>query len=749
MWDRPLSAAEIAAQAREKRFPRQQKRIALELAAGPFLRFTGDGGAIVTWETKEPSPTVLEWGLDSTSRQRVETSGLRTQHEATLAGLRADRRYTYLVHARSGDGDKTGVTAEYECDTFFDFHFPTLPERPDPWPQNDATRKLCSTAAERILGNCGVDRGVCLVVDSGDGRLAYEIARRSGFTVIAVDTDAAAVERSRRRLLAAGLYGRKVTVLHVESLAELPFTGQFANLVVVAGMVTSERTDADAREIARVLRPFGGVAYVGRPDAAPGVDRWSQQAITAWLRGTGLEVEDASDAAGVWAKVTRGALPNAGVWTHQYGRPDNSAFGGEALGGAAVASDLEVQWIGRPGPRAQPDRNGRKPSPLAAGGRLFVQGLQRIVALDAFNGTVLWSWEIPPLGRFNMPRDCGNWCADDDSIYAAVGNRCWRFDAATGAMSKVFDVRAPTGDGEHADEEHDWSYLARYDDHLIGSAVRKGTAFTNFWGGGSAGWYDAKSGAVTHKVVSENLFSLYLRSGAERWSYADGLIINSTICVADGRAYFVESRNQEVKAADSRRVGLPALWKDQRLVALDIETGNKVLDAPIDTADGTTVFYMAHGEGHVVVVASGGGRFNVDAFRTRDGSLAWQREFGWEKDNHGAHMSRPAIVGNRVFVRPRVFDLRTGEPIGRPVPGGGCGTYAATTGALFFRAGNVTMWDAEKGRTTSWHRLRPDCWLSTIPANGMLLSPEGGGGCSCGSWLETSVGFVPVKGASK
>ena len=40
--------------------------------------------------------------------------------------------------------------------------------------------------------------------------------------------------------------------------------------------------------------------------------------------------------------------------------------------------------------------------------------------------------------------------------------------------------------------------------------------------------------------------------------------------------------------------------------------------------------------------------------------------------------------------------------------------------------------------------LRPGCWLSTIPANGMLLSPEGGGGCSCGKWMEASIGFMPI-----
>ena len=30
-----------------------------------------------------------------------------------------------------------------------------------------------------------------------------------------------------------------------------------------------------------------------------------------------------------------------------------------------------------------------------------------------------------------------------------------------------------------------------------------------------------------------------------------------------------------------------------------------------------------------------------------------------------------------------------------------------------------------------------------VPAGGMVLVPEGGAGCSCGNWIETSLGFVP------
>ena len=67
----------------------------------------------------------------------------------------------------------------------------------------------------------------------------------------------------------------------------------------------------------------------------------------------------------------------------------------------------------------------------------------------------------------------------------------------------------------------------------------------------------------------------------------------------------------------------------------------------------------------------------------------------------------------------------------------------AERGAYFLRAGDMAVWDRETGAATRWSRLRPDCWISTIPASGMLLSPEGGGGCSCGSWIQASMGFTP------
>ena len=740
VYDRVLSAAECAAHSRSKKLvggggagaPVGGKGLAL--AAGPFLHFTALDKALVQWETAEPSKTMVLFGPRDGELKKIERAGLRKTHELEFTGLARNRLYTYRILA--GAKGKELSTPDYECDNFFNLVLPPVRTEANPYPK-DAGSSLEGEVAERVLRETGIDRGICLVLGSGDGRLAWEIAARSRLQVVGVDTSAKAIEAARKLAYKAGVYGARLKYYQVDSLSKLPFTGHFANLVVSAGMLSKGRCEGSAAEVFRVLRPDGGIACLGQPAGTK--PSLSKTALAAWLKRGKVRFE-ASDRGGTWAMVRRGKLEGAGSWTHQYGQADNSAFGGEELSGAGGISDLDVQWIGRPGPRAQPDRNGRKPSPLSTNGRLFVQGLHRIIGLDSYNGSILWSWEIPSMMRFNMPRDCSNWCADGDSVFVAMGGRCWRIDAKTGVLSKSYKVRP----GNIKEWEYDWSYLAREGDTVIGSGVKKGTAFTSFWGGSGAGWYDAKSGPVTHKVCSENLFALYEKSGQLKWEYSKGVIVNPTITVSGGRVYFVENRNAGVKKAADRRVGSRELWTDQYLVALDSESGKKIWEKPIDTANGDVVFYLASGGGKVVLVASGGKKYHTDVFDAGTGKAVWKDSFSWGQDHHGGHMARPAIVNGEVYVRPRAYDLATGKVLKKSLPGGGCGTYAATTGAFIFRSGNVTMWDRSNGKVTSWSRLRPDCWLSTIPAGGMLLSPEGGGGCSCGSWLETSIGFIPV-----
>ena len=679
-------------------------------------------------------PTIVEWGIEGQPAQKTEDAIATTDHTATLTGLRRDRVYHYAIQGTLHG--QPVATEKYECDTLFNYSVPGSTDRPPAFPSDDQSA-LCSEAAKEILAESGVSQGICLVLGCGDGRLAYELAKGSNLRVVGVETDAKKVEAARQALKPTGLYGARVSFHQIESLSDLPFTGLFANLIVSDRTVAAAEFPASAAELTKFLRPHGGIALLGQPSRARG--SLTQNQLKTWLASANSLTGITTQVRGTWARIVRGALPDTGEWTHEYGTAANAAFAGESLSGASGIGDLEVQWLGRPGPRAQADRNGRKPSPLSTNGRLFVQGLHRIITLDAFNGTILWAREIPPLQRFNLPRDCSNWCADSDYVYAAIDDQCWRLDADSGNISKFYLVTP----GTRAGWQYDWGYLAAQGNKVFGTAVKKGTAFTEFWGGAEAGWYDAVSGAATAKVCSENFFALEQRSGRTLWRYANGLIINPTITVGGNRAYFLEARHPKVRAADSHRIGMPELWQDLHLVALDLDRGRPVWEHPIKPAVGEVVVYLAYGQDKLVLVTSGDKNYNVYAFDGASGQSIWQSDFAWEKDNHGAHMSRPAIVGNKVFVRPKAFDLLTGRVLAQTIPGGGCGTYAATVNALFFRDSNVTVWDHESGKATSWERLRPDCWLSTIPAQGLLLSPEAGGGCSCGSWMETSIAFAP------
>lgn len=734
VYDEALSAHEVA-----RRFASKAPRFPLpaapprtiQLATGPWLQFVEPGVAVVRWRTEEPSPTRLDYWLDE-SPTTVEDATLKTEHEVRLSGLRHNRVYRYVIYRTTNDGMQP--TREYECDTFYNY---TLPRSPSLAPKkNDG---FASRAAEQILSRAGIQQGICLVIGSGEGRLARELAHRSQLRVIGVERNAEKVEASREALKEAKLYGARVTIHHVPRLDDLPFIDSFANLVVSEILLDEGECPCSASAVLRLLRPAGGIAYLGQPrDAARPV---TADRLREWLDATSVKADVTDDRRGVWARIVREPLPGAADWSHLYGSADNSAFAGEQLGGAKSAKDLQVQWIGRPGPRFQADRNGRKPSPLSTGGRLFVQGLHRIAALDAFNGTVLWSLEIPDLERFNMPRDCSNWCADRRFVYAAVRDKCWQIDASSGHVVRLHDVDPPAAQ----DWQHDWGYLASVGDKIIGSALKEGTSWTNFWGAADAGWYDARSGAVTDKICSDNLFAIEKETGATAWTRAGGLVLNSTITVAKDRVFLVECRHPAITEGEERRVGGQELWQKQYLVALDAKTGMLLWERPIDTEDGTVVFYMAHSKNRLVIVSSTGGKYHVYGFSDKDGEPAWNQSFGWPegKGDHGKAMSRPAIVGDRVLVRPMVFSLADGTPQSERMPGGGCGTYGCTTDAVFFRSGTVTMWSPETGGSSTWKRLRPDCWLSTIPAAGMLLSPEGGGGCSCGTWLETSVGFMP------
>jgi outer membrane protein assembly factor BamB len=720
-------------QSSKDRFPKKTSNG--NLASGPWLQFTSSTEAIVRWTTTSAQATRLEFGLGDVGHVVAEPEA-KTEHEAKLSGLRRHRMYQYRIGVRSEES--MSFTQTFECDTFFNYSpvsASRIPQSEVP-PAENVAETTAGNVAQQILSHNPATRGLCLVLGTTDADFLVQLCRESELKFVVADTDSLRVSELRQSLRRQHVYGNQVTVHLVSDLSQLPFVGNCANLVIAAFATTDSEFHGQLKvtaplltEIQRMTRPDGGVALL----LNAGNNSPSKQLPSNFAMVASDQAEDC-----VIHRMLKSALPGASDWSHLYGLPDNSAFAGENLGGARNSDDLEVQWVGRPGPRYQADRSGRKPSPLSSGGRLFLQGLQRIIAVDIFNGTLLWSIEIPDLERFNMPRDCSNWCANREFLFVAVKNECWKIDTRDGRVAAKFPA---SGTGK----SNDWGYIATVDNKIFGSELPAGTSWTSYWGGGDAGWYDARSGPVTFPICSERVFCNEASTGTFAWEYRGGLVLNPTITVSGETMYFVESRSKAVIDSGERRVGDERLWQDLHLVALDTSNGYPKWEKKLEPMGQQVVFYLAHAKDQLTVVSSADSSYRISSFADADGEQRWTQSTSWPggKGDHGKAMSRPAIVGDRLFVRPSVLSLKDGSLLPETMPGGGCGTYACTTGAIFFRDGTVTMWDPEQAVRSTWPRLRPDCWLSTVPAGGMLLSPEGGGGCSCGTWMETSIGFMP------
>ncbi len=727
---------------------------------GPYVQFTGPQSAIVHWDTDTPCNSIVEYGITESLGLRQEDSALVTTHQVTLTNLQYRAKYCFRVGYSNGGVDRFTETywpklhqngREAGFDTAINFARPDCSGVASPYTVDSMTA-IYEQAAETIISQTEITNGYCLVYGCRDGRLAFELAKRSNLIIVGVDTDATNTNLAIKKLMEAGVYGARVKIRKVASLDNLKFTDKFFNLVVSDFIISDGECAGSAAEMFRVLRPCGGIAYMGQPIGCP--NPLTQSELEAWLTAGSLTYTTANDSNGLWSKVIRQDVTDAGWWSHQYGGADNSGNSNDNLQGATSTTDLNLQWIGWPGADSGIDRQPRMPPPVCKNGRLFHQGLNRIMAMDSYNGAMLWSLEIPHLRRTNLPRDAGNTCADDTCVYVAVKDDCWKLHGDTGNRLLTFKLNDPG---------FDWGCVFRYGDFLYGSAVKADSSFTEYWANYS--WYDGrfanpKTGEWDqyHKVCSNYIFANDHQTGQRQWTYQDtnGLIINPSVCLGDGRIYFVESRNPDARALNTARVGAP-LWQSSLwLVALDAQNGTKLWeknlksdagDGPV-IANGDIVFYMMFANNTLVIECSNepDTEYYLYGYDADDGDFKWARNHGWggPNPNHGIHMQRAVIVANNVYLYPNAYSLTDGTTIRGDIPRGVCGTPSGATDNLFYRTatGSIKMWNATSSAVTGWAGIRPGCWLNVISGGGMVLAPEGGGGCCCNVWLNASVGFI-------
>jgi outer membrane protein assembly factor BamB len=577
---------------------------------------------------------------------------------------------------------------------------PSPPDIRPPQPPSAEENDRHGAAAGEIVRKSGVKEGFCLDLDAGDGSLALALAQRTNLQIYALIPSAAGVAAAREKLSAAGVYGVRVSV-HQGDATKLRYGRYFADLVVSSRSLEAGALTVAPENPPSVLRPSGGILCTGKTGA--------------------MQV------------ITRGALAKTGSWTHQYSDLGNTSCSADEI----VKGPLHALWF-RDVDLEMPQRHGRGPAPLFSEGRMFVEGVDALRAVDAYNGRSLWEFALPGvLGAFSADHLVGtavtgsNFCVAAGSVYVHDRKSCHRLDAATGR--KLGDFPAPPrADGQPGQ----WGYIASDGKLLYGSLAnpehRVHFAFgrsdmSDLWG------------------ESATFFALDAKTGELRWRYdAHESIRNNAIAIGGGRVFLIDRaiaaedkwdpKNPAKKATKAAAVNQPF----GQLVSLDAVTGKPVWKSDRDVF-GTMLVYSAEHDALLMGYQSTrfklpsevGGRLAV--LRGADGGQLWRQQ--------ATCVTRPVINGQTIYAQGGAWELLSGAPREFTLQRSyGCGQFSGSKNLLLYRSATLGYTDFTRGSgTENFGGIRPGCWINALPVGGLVLVPDASAGCSCSyqnrSWM--------------
>ncbi len=588
-----------------------------------------------------------------------------------------------------------------------------------------ADAELAPAVAE-ILRRSGVGEGYCLDLGCGDGALACTLAAKTKLIVYGVDPDAKNVERARARARAEDLLGHRV-MIHQAELSRVPYSDYFADLVVSQRSLAGDLASGALAEASRMQRPYGGVMILGK--------------------------------IGAMAKTVRGPIEGAGEWTHQYCNPANTGCSADTV----AKAPLGMLWFARPNIDT-PNRHGRGYSPLFRNGLLFTAGVDKICALNAYNGRLLWEYAVK---GFNKPFDQehlmgvsgtnSSYCAADDSLYVGYGSRCIRIDAATGKKLGEFPApKRPDG------KEGRWGWIACDGELLFGTLAD--TSYT-------VPYCYLNSDMSEQFTQALLLFALDAKTGKQRWSFVPKQRIrHNAIAVGDGRVHLID-RELPYEPPRRGKKKPPQAHAPGTLLTLDAQTGDVLWKSANDIWGTVLELSVTH---DALLMSYQPTRFRLSgsekggkmrAYRASTGKVLWTREASYE--------TRPLINDLTLYAHPRLrigrddfepvgnapgaWDLLTGEPKTwtNPKTGEkevwnfarsyGCGIVSGSRNLLLFRSGTLGYVDLLHGKhTINYGGIRPGCWINTLAVGGLVLMPDSTNDCSCSYLNKASVALQPM-----
>jgi outer membrane protein assembly factor BamB len=594
-----------------------------------------------------------------------------------------------------------------------------------------ASNPAAKSKAESLLTAAGTKEGYCLLFSAGSSTLARELSQQTNLRLIAIEPDATAANALRAEFKAAGIGAERATII-VADPVQIDLPAYLSSLTIVASLPSTDRAEFVAKVFAS-LRPFGGVACL--PLAGKDAQELADSLRPFELAGAAWKP------AGDVTLLTRdGPLRGTADWTHEHADAANTRVSKDTV----VKAPLGLLWFGGPTNDAILPRHGHGPQPQVVDGRLIIEGMDLLRAMDIYTGRLLWEASLPGVGALydNTAHQPGanasgtNYIAAKDGIYVAYGKSCLRLDPATGQKTAEFQLPAAPG----GSEPPVWGYLNVADQYLVGGAeplFNPGLANSR---GENDNHASSSRLAVLDRASGKVLWTITAKSGFR----------HNGICIGGGRLYCID-RVSGPELSRLKRRGEDAA-NEPRLLVFDLASGKQLWSTEHDVF-GTWLSYSA--ERDVLVEA---GRVASDTISDEPkGMRAYRADTGlalWENKSY----SGPAMLHHdTILMAGKACDLLSGSPRMRqhPISGEpvewtwsrnyGCNTPMASEHLLTFRSGAAGYLDfCNDGGTGNFGGFRSSCSNNLIVAGGLLTAPDYTRTCICSYQNQTSIALVPM-----
>ena len=533
---------------------------------------------------------------------------------------------------------------------------------------------ICAARTLPILEKIGVTRGICVVLGDTKCELALKLSSQSELLIYVQLPREKDVEAARKTVDAAGFYGTRIFV-EKGDLTRLHLADNIADALVAVG----DSAGISRAEVLRVLRPEGK-AILGR-------------------------------------KVLTKQFPKGmDDWSHPYHGPDNNPQSQDQIARAPYLTQFLAEPRYAPVPQVAVASAGRV---FKAFGHVAFKNreeplLNKLVAFNGYNGTVLWKRNLTEgvmIHRNTM-------IATPTTLYVGDDKSCKLIDTSTGQLKGEITPDVSVAGGTF------WKWMALEDGvlyALMGEQEQRDP--TKRWQRNNHGWpWNPISKGFNQPEhpwgFGRNILAIEPKTKKVLWSHREDEPIDSrAMCMKNGRMYIF-------------RFGT-------YLACLDATTGNAIWRKTPDNAPklfeslGTylnrqdwrtnwrTTNYLQCSDKAVYFAGPQIGK--LLAVSAEDGSILWENAYS----NFQLVLRDDGLYGisGQIDKHPsKKFDPLTGRVLAEiNQHRRACTRPTGSTDAVFFRAeGGSVRLDIASKRPQWISPMRPPCHDGVTIANGLL-----------------------------